>query len=323
MDLKKTFFVILLALTLILPFVSDAAVRVRGYTRKDGTYVQPHYRSNPDGNPYNNWSFPGNTNPYTGKVAPGNSDTYLENYYDKSNSSYTLPSVPSYSASSYIPLTSSSDTYQSLDGGYRSYGVLFCSSGYYKENDSCKKAPENGYALYTDFSCSIGFEKSGDQCIRESKPNAYWNGTGYSCNSGFIPNTYRDTCISIGTACKENFGAFARAYNESQCICFDGYEWNISRTSCVQKIVTPLPSPPVESRYIFSRKLALDMEGQDVKELQLLLNKLDYLEIPPGMVLGYFGEPTMQALIKYQISLRLPPVGILGPATRNKINNRN
>jgi hypothetical protein len=51
-------------------------VHVRGYTRKDGTYVQPHWRSRPDGNPSNNYSFPGNTNPYTGKVAPGNPSTY-------------------------------------------------------------------------------------------------------------------------------------------------------------------------------------------------------------------------------------------------------
>ena len=48
---------------------------------KNGTYVQPHYRSNPDGNPYNNWSFPGNVNPHTGKVATGNPETYIRNYY--------------------------------------------------------------------------------------------------------------------------------------------------------------------------------------------------------------------------------------------------
>jgi opacity protein-like surface antigen len=33
-----------------------AQVHVNGYFRRDGTYVQPHYRSAPDGNPYNNWS---------------------------------------------------------------------------------------------------------------------------------------------------------------------------------------------------------------------------------------------------------------------------
>lgn len=42
-------------------------VRVRGYHRKDGTYVQPHYRSDPDGDRSNNWSTRGNVNPYTGE----------------------------------------------------------------------------------------------------------------------------------------------------------------------------------------------------------------------------------------------------------------
>ncbi len=69
--------------------VVDAAVKVKGYYRKDGTYVKPHYRSSPDGNPYNNWSFPGNTNPYTGEVAPGNPETYLKNYYGEGNNSIT------------------------------------------------------------------------------------------------------------------------------------------------------------------------------------------------------------------------------------------
>lgn len=72
------------------PIAADAAtiqlaqrrgdVHVNGYERQGGTYVQPHMRSAPDGNPYNNYSYPGNVNPYTGKVAPGNPDTYLRNY---------------------------------------------------------------------------------------------------------------------------------------------------------------------------------------------------------------------------------------------------
>lgn len=67
--------------------VVSASVYVSGYTRKDGTYVSGHYRSSPDGNPYNNWSYPGNTNPYTGKTATGNSSTYLDNYYNRSSGS--------------------------------------------------------------------------------------------------------------------------------------------------------------------------------------------------------------------------------------------
>lgn len=42
--------------------------RVRGYFRKDGTYVAPHYRSAPDGSFLYNWSTRGNVNPYKGKV---------------------------------------------------------------------------------------------------------------------------------------------------------------------------------------------------------------------------------------------------------------
>ena len=46
---------------------TDARVRVRGYTRSNGTYVMPHYRTNPNRIKYDNWSAKGNTNPYSGK----------------------------------------------------------------------------------------------------------------------------------------------------------------------------------------------------------------------------------------------------------------
>jgi len=52
---------------LVITTVAGADLYVRGYYRSNGTYVQPHYRSNPDGNPYNNWSTYPNINPYTGK----------------------------------------------------------------------------------------------------------------------------------------------------------------------------------------------------------------------------------------------------------------
>jgi opacity protein-like surface antigen len=68
-----------------------AADYVRPYYRSDGTYVEGHYRSSPDSNPRNNYSFPGNTNPYTGKVAPGNPDTYIDRYNNKPTSPYITP----------------------------------------------------------------------------------------------------------------------------------------------------------------------------------------------------------------------------------------
>lgn len=47
--------------------VSTGEQSVRSYTRKDGTYVPGHHRTNPDSSKANNWSTKGNVNPYTGK----------------------------------------------------------------------------------------------------------------------------------------------------------------------------------------------------------------------------------------------------------------
>ena len=74
---RKAFIVSGLIL-LSLSGVAFADEYIQGYQRKDGTYVQPHYRSQPDGNPYDNYSYPGNTNPYTGQTAPGDPDSYLQ-----------------------------------------------------------------------------------------------------------------------------------------------------------------------------------------------------------------------------------------------------
>ena len=40
---------------------------VKGYVKKDGTYVQPHFRSAPNDTKFDNYSTKGNINPYTGK----------------------------------------------------------------------------------------------------------------------------------------------------------------------------------------------------------------------------------------------------------------
>ena len=40
---------------------------VKGYVKKDGTYVQPHHSTNPNQTQRDNWSSKPNSNPYTGK----------------------------------------------------------------------------------------------------------------------------------------------------------------------------------------------------------------------------------------------------------------
>ena len=72
---------LVLAFVASLAFTSEAFARggggrggsggshsVRGYVTKGGTYVAPHYRTNPNSYRLDNWSTKGNVNPYTGKL---------------------------------------------------------------------------------------------------------------------------------------------------------------------------------------------------------------------------------------------------------------
>jgi len=58
-------------LFLLLPSVGQSYAtsshNVRGYTKKDGTYVAPHKATNPNKTKRDNWSSKPNTNPYNGK----------------------------------------------------------------------------------------------------------------------------------------------------------------------------------------------------------------------------------------------------------------
>lgn len=69
------FVALLLLSSLIVAEAFAGDTQVDGYFRKDGTYVQPHFRSAPDNNPSNNWSTKGNVNPYTGQSGTRNPDS--------------------------------------------------------------------------------------------------------------------------------------------------------------------------------------------------------------------------------------------------------
>lgn len=67
---------LLATLFMVLPFLigssyaksnSGGTNSVRGYTKKDGSYVAPHQRTNPNQTQRDNWSSKPNYNPYTGK----------------------------------------------------------------------------------------------------------------------------------------------------------------------------------------------------------------------------------------------------------------
>lgn len=54
--------------------LAQSNVHVDGYTRRDGTYVQPHNRTAPDSTRTNNYGSQGQVNPYTGQA--GRIDPY-------------------------------------------------------------------------------------------------------------------------------------------------------------------------------------------------------------------------------------------------------
>ena len=82
--------IILLLLILILSAPVYADQFVNGYYRKNGTYVQPHYRSRANYTKFDNYSTRGNYNPYTGQR--GSQNPY--NSYYKPLPTSQIPQVP-------------------------------------------------------------------------------------------------------------------------------------------------------------------------------------------------------------------------------------
>lgn len=96
----------LICLTCLLFAISTTAIAgtyVRGYTKSNGTYVAPHYRSSPNSTTYDNYSTKGNYNPYTGQKGTQNpyksnsnsfnsGNTYQNsNPYGRSSNTYSNP----------------------------------------------------------------------------------------------------------------------------------------------------------------------------------------------------------------------------------------
>ena len=65
-------------------FPALADTYVQGYTKQDGTYVQPHYRTNANNTKLDNYSTQGNVNPYTGQEG-------TKSPYGSSSSQYSTP----------------------------------------------------------------------------------------------------------------------------------------------------------------------------------------------------------------------------------------
>lgn len=68
----KLFFVLALILLPALAEANHIPGHVRGYIRRDGTYVPDYNRTLPNDTSLDNFNTPGNFNPNKGEITPGN-----------------------------------------------------------------------------------------------------------------------------------------------------------------------------------------------------------------------------------------------------------
>lgn len=105
--------------------VNSSHVKVSGYTRNDGTYVQPYFRTAPNSTNRDNFSTTGNTNPYTrqpGWVAP---DSKYNTFYYNTYSYNPNTTQTEYASNSTLPIRFKNRTYiEDENGNYNCYLIV-------------------------------------------------------------------------------------------------------------------------------------------------------------------------------------------------------
>jgi hypothetical protein len=88
--MKKALF-LALTVTASLAFADNY---VQPHVRQDGTFVQGHYQTAPDRNPYNNYTTQGNSNPYTGQQGTRSPERVQQEYANPYKSGGNYGSQP-------------------------------------------------------------------------------------------------------------------------------------------------------------------------------------------------------------------------------------
>jgi hypothetical protein len=118
----------------------------------------------------------------------------------------------------------------------------------------------------------------------------------------------------------ENVGAHLHFEMYSPSGLINPYESLLSAyVSFLASASTTLTAPePTVSTFIFTKRLILGSEGEEVKELQKRLRSLGFFTHPSNT--GYFGIVTKRALVAYQKAKGIEPIGVVGPKTRAVLN---
>ncbi len=98
--------------------------------------------------------------------------------------------------------------------------------------------------------------------------------------------------------------------------------FGLSATVALAQAVTVTSAP-----YQFTRNLSIGANNDDVKQLQILLNKTPettVVKVPNAGSLGnetsYFGNATLSAVKIFQTKYNIPNTGFVGPLTRRELN---
>lgn len=107
----RWFWLLVLSLSILassLGYAKGGTVSVKGYVRKDGTYVAPHHRTAPNSTKSDNWSTLGNVNPYTGKE--GTIDPYGSSYPAARAPAQPAASIQAAQTFTYFPIQPAANT---------------------------------------------------------------------------------------------------------------------------------------------------------------------------------------------------------------------
>lgn len=192
-------------------------------------------------------------------------------------------------------------------------------------------------ANYVDFNGSC-VTTNAYQCFQRSGPNAKFENENCGCQSGYfldqsdkctlgIKPTLKITAdikryVDFGNTCT-NSTAFSKTELDT-CLSYSNsrkkYDLVIVNSVNLPATTTDRIVQSTQSKeVIFSRSLKIGMSGDDVKQLQILLQKLSYLpstQTPST----YFGTITSKALIKFQRDNNIQPAdGSFGSVTQTKL----
>lgn len=234
MKLIKRFIAALLFVFILFPISTEARsyrtkssdVYVKGYTKKNGTFVSPHYRSAPDGIISNNYSCIDD-----GRCS-GPTAQPTATLPTPQTKPITIPSkIPP--TGLQTPLSANSN----VIGGY------YCNKGYKKNyvTGQCESVsiPLHAKLNYygNDFICDFGFKRNflNDLCekvIIPTNAKLSYIGNDFVCNSGFKRNFLKDSCDQILVPPNAQLNYFGNDFT-----CNYGYSRNWLRDTCDQVII--------------------------------------------------------------------------------------